>query len=217
MTSKLSQTIILELIAVAVLIGVFAYPLLPAQIASHWNIAGEVNGHMSKFWGIFLLPMIMVAIFIIRFVVLKVDPLTANIDSFKKYYEGFWIFLIVFFLYVYILIIALNLGYRFDLMIALTPAMAALFYMLGVIMGKTKRNWSVGIRTPWTLSSDVVWDRTHQLAGKLFKIAGIVSLLAIFFRGKTLPVVFLIGPVLVASLASAVYSYVVFKQEVASK
>jgi uncharacterized membrane protein len=93
----------------------------------------------------------------------------------------------------------------------LSPAFATLFYYSGVLIENAKRNWFIGIRTPWTLSSDRVWDKTHKIGGKLFKIAGIVALAAVFF--ETAAIFFIIVPVIIVSIYTVVYSYLEYQKE----
>ena len=85
-----------------------------------------------------------------------------------------------------------------------------MFYT-GVVLQKSKRNWIIGIRTPWTLSSDYVWGRTHALGGKLFKISGILSVIGIFFGDYSL--FFVLAPIILASIYLIVYSYLRYREE----
>lgn len=210
MTYKTTNVILLSLIAVAVVISIIAYPELPEKIASHWNAAGTADGYMQKA-GIFLLPFIMAVLFLAYWLIPKIDPLKANIESFRLYYGGFWIFLSLFILYIFSLQIAWNIGWRFNFSNALIPAFAVLWYVIGMVIEKSKRNWFVGIRTPWTLSSDVVWEETHRLGGKLFKIVGVISLLGLFFEGS---VAITSAAILVVtiSLITVIYSYIAFRK-----
>ena len=211
LTPKISAVINLSLVVIAFVTGVVVYPHLPALVASHWNAAGDVNGYLGKFWGVFLLPIIMLGLLGLYLIIPKIDPLKANLKSFRNYYDGLWTLILAFMLYVFGLQLAWNLGARFDFGHALVPALAVLWYVTGVVLGKVKRNWFMGIRTPWTLSSDAVWDKTHAFGGKLFKIAAVISLLGIFFRGG-LVIVMVIVPVLIVAVATVPYSYVVYRK-----
>jgi uncharacterized membrane protein len=211
MTTKTSRLIIILLVIVAFVAGAISYPYLPALIASHWNAIGEVNGYMSKFWGVFLVPVIMLGMFALYLVIPFIDPLKTNLKSFRDYYDGLWALLLVFMLYVFGLQLAWNLGARFDFGRALIPAFAILWYVLGIALGKVKRNWFMGIRTPWTLSSDVVWEKTHALGGKLFQLAAVLSLSGLFFRGG-LVIFTILVPILVVAAVTVTYSYVVYRQ-----
>ena len=74
-----------------------------------------------------------------------------------------------------------------------------------------KRNWFIGIRTPWTLSSERVWDRTHAIGGKLFRLAGVIALGGIIFTG--IAWLFILGPILVISIYLVVYSYLEYRRD----
>ncbi len=134
-----------------------------------------------------------------------------NIQKFKSTYYLFTILVLVFFLYVYLLTILWNTGLRFDMTQVLAPAFGVLFYFTGVLVQKAKRNYFIGIRTPWTLSSEKVWDRTHAIGGKLFKAAGILALLGVFFPRYA--ILFLLIPVLSVALFAVIYSYFIYQKE----
>ncbi len=210
MKTKITNLIFLMLIVAAFVVGIILYPRLPNVIASHWNAAGQVNGYMGKFWGVFLMPVILLVMFVLYLIIPRVDPLKANIDSFRKHYNLFWVLFPVFLLYVYALQLGWNLGLRFNFSTAIVPVFALLWYFLGVIMSKAKRNWFFGIRTPWTLSNDIVWDKTHQLGGLLFKIAALISLLALF--SPSMFVYVIIIPILLIAAITTIYSYLEFKK-----
>ena len=211
MSNKVIKVITILLIAASVLIGLYAYPQLPERVASHWNAAGEVDGYMSRFWGVFILPIILVAMYLLLIFLPRIDPFKKNIESFKQYYNGIILTIIVFLFYVYILSIAANLGWEFNMTLAIIPMMAIFIFVLGALLKKTKRNWFMGIRTPWTLSSDSVWDKTHLLGSKLFMMAGVITIFGIFFPKYTLYLG--IFPLIIAAVVTIIYSYIFFQQE----
>ena len=207
---KRNRIIISVLIAASFIIGLYLYPQMPTNIASHWNARGEVDGYLPKFWGLFLMPMISLAILLLLAVVPKIDPLKENIEKFRKYFDGFILVLIIFLFYIYLLSIAWNLEYRFDFTRYVIPAMGLFFYSLGILLAKAKRNWFIGIRTPWTLSSDEVWDKVHQLGGKLFKANGILALTGLLFPPYV--IYFTLLPAIFVTLFLVIYSYFEFKK-----
>lgn len=204
------ESIILLLILTSFVLGIYFYPKMPDKIASHWNERGEVDGYMTKFWGLFLMPFVSISLLLLFIIIPKIDPLKANIEKFRGYYDRFMVLLIVFFSYIHLLTVAWNLGLRFNLLQFLTPAFAILFYYSGILVENAKRNWFVGIRTPWTLSNEKVWDKTHKIGGKLFKIAGIIALFGIFFINYA--IFFIIIPVLGVTVYSIIYSYVEYQK-----
>jgi len=190
-------------------VGGALFSQMSAQMASHWNAAGEPDGTISRFWGVFLFPIISLGLLGLFLIIPRIDPLRANIQKFKGYYYGFIVVFLVYFLYVYILTLLWNLDLRFDMTRALMPAIGVLFIVIGLMVFKAKRNYFIGIRTPWTLSSDEVWDRTHKLGGRLFIAAGIITaILAVFLSEIAIWV--MLGLVLATALFTIVYSYVIF-------
>jgi uncharacterized membrane protein len=211
MKQKTSFMIILCLVLISFALGIITYPYMPSVVASHWDAAGNVNGYMGKFWGVFLLPVIVLGMAILFLIIPLIDPMKENFKKFRKYFDGFIILILAFMIYVQIITILWNLGYALNFNITLPIGFAILFYYAGILIENSKRNWFVGIRTPWTLSSDNVWNKTHKLGGKLFKIAAVISLLSIFFPRYSLWIVLI--PIISFSIASVVYSYVVFIKE----
>jgi uncharacterized membrane protein len=207
-----AEIIILILLCLSFITAIYFYPLMPDRMASHWNSRGEVNRYLPKFLALFLMPSISLIIFFLYLLIPKIDPLKENIEKFRKYFDRFVILILLFLFYLYLLTIFWNLGMRFNIGKVLAPALAILFYYCGVLTENTKRNWFIGIRTPWTLSSDEVWQKTHKISGRLFKITGIFTFLSLFFETYAL---FLIV-VLVVSIGiySVIYSYIQYRKEV---
>lgn len=206
-----SEIIILGIIVVSSVIGMYFYPRMPGAIASHWSIRGEVDGYMSKFWGLFLMPLISLCLLLLFVLIPKIDPLRANVEKFRNYYDGFIVLMIVFLFYVYLLTIFWNVGLRFNMIQLLAPAFGILFYYCGILIENAKRNWFIGIRTPWTLSSDKVWERTHKIGGRLFKITGVVGLLGVLFHDYAM--LFILMPVLLITAYTVLYSYFEYQKE----
>lgn len=203
---------IISIIILSFVIGIYAYQNIEAdKVSSHWDSNGEVNGYMSKFWGIFLSPLILLGIYLLFLIIPKIDPLKNNIKKFRGYYDLFILIIALFLFYIFILTIITNLGYSFNMTMALMPAMGALFFYIGIIMKKLKRNWFMGIRTPWTLSNDEVWNKTHKLGATLFKIIGVIVILGILFPSKYVIWIILI-PVLASTVWLVLYSYLEYKK-----
>ena len=205
MLTKRENLLNLLMVLTAFALGFFFYPILPEMMASHWNSLGEVDGYIGKFWGTMLMPIIMTLVFLLLAYIPKIDPLKENISKFKKYYGFFKSIVMLFLFYIYVLTLVWNFGFPFNFTVFIVPAFSLLIYMSGVMMGHAKRNYMVGIRTPWTLSSDKVWDKTHLLAGRFFKASAIVALLGIFFPGRAVTLLFL--PVLFSVIFAVVFSY----------
>ena len=120
------------------ILSIYLYPRLPEMIASHWDLNGNVNGYMNKFWGVFMLPIVLTGILILFSLIPKIDPLRKNIEKFRKYFDRFILMIVFFMSYVYILTIAWNLGYRFNMNLMMAPAIGALMFFIGGYWKKQK-------------------------------------------------------------------------------
>jgi len=203
--------IIILIILVSFAVGIYFFPQMPEKMASHWNIRSEVDGYIPKFWGLFLMPIISLGLFLLFLLIPKIDPLKENIKKFKKYFDWFVFLIIVFLFYLYFLTIIWNIGFRFDFVVFSMPAFSLLFYYIGILTENAKRNWFIGIRTPWTLSNDKVWEKTHKIGGKLFKIVGLIALSGIIFPNYAF--LLLIIPAIFSAIYVVVYSYFEYQKE----
>ena len=208
---KKNKIIILGIISLSFIIAIYLYPLMPEKMASHWNIQGEVDAYMSRFWGLFLMPIVSIGLLFLFILIPKIDPLKENIEKFRKYFDGFIVLMIMFLFYIHLLTVFWNIGIRFNMTQLMMPALGILFYYCGILIENAKRNWFIGIRTPWTLSSEVVWDKTHKIGGKLFKIAGMIAFLGIFFPKYA--IFFVIIPVILVAVYTIVYSYFEYQKQ----
>lgn len=212
MKTKTTVVISVAFILLSLLAGILLWNKLPESMASHWNEQDLVNGYMSRFWGVFLMPIITTIMLLMFLVIPNIDPLKANIQEFRDYFNMFIALMIIFMAYIYGLTLAWNLGYNnFRMSTAMLPALGLLFIFTGVMISKAKRNFFIGIRTPWTLSSETVWNETHKLGGKLYIVAGAITLMGIFFPDYAfwLMMVAVIG----ASFFSVIFSYFLYQRE----
>ena len=207
---RFSQTFVIGLILISFLLGIWLYPKLPDTMASHWNISGSVDGTMPKFWGVFILPFVLVAIWLLLTFLPRIDPMRKNAAGFEKPFDLFMVGLVVFLFYIYTLCLIWNFGVNFNMNQAIAPGFALLLFIISVLLEGAKRNWFIGIRTPWTMSSDEVWRKTHKLGAILFKVSAVLALLAMFLPGSL--VFLLLGPILISVVVTVVYSYVIYKK-----
>jgi uncharacterized membrane protein len=187
------------------------YPYMPVLVASHWNAAGQPNGYTSRLWGVLILPIIFLIIAIILLLLPRIDPKRRNIEKFRKYFDYCLIAFAIFFYYLYLLTLIWNVSDNFNLTSALIPALAALFYLLGLFLPHTEPNWTIGIRTPWTLSSEHVWKKTHKVGGLALKICAVIMLLGVIF--PALAIWFIVIPIVITSVVLFVYSYILYRKE----
>jgi len=214
MNTRLTTIIVLVLVLAVTIAGLSLWNRLPDQMASHWNVNDQVDGYMSKFWGVFLMPLITLGMFLLFLVIPNIDPLKANIAQFRDAFNLFIVLIVGFMVYVYALTLLWNLGYtNFGLGKAMMPALGVLFIFIGYMLRKAKRNFFIGIRTPWTHSSDRVWDETHRIGAILFTISGVLALLGSFFGGVT-AFVMLMVPILGSAIFLVIYSYILYQREI---
>jgi uncharacterized membrane protein len=213
MNTRTTTIIVLILIIGATVAGLLLWNQLPEQMASHWNENDQVDGYISRFWGVFMMPLMTLGPFLLFLVIPSVDPLKANIAKFRGVFNLFIVLIVGFMLYVHALTLLWSLGYTgFEMSKAMLPAMGLLFILVGYLMRQSKRNWFIGIRTPWTLSSDYVWDKTHQLGAILFVASGVLAFIGGFFGGMLAFWLFFV-PLMASAIFLVVYSYVLYQRE----
>lgn len=212
MSTKTTVIVSAVLILIVLLAGIFLWSRLPETMASHWNEADQVDDYMGKFWGTFMVPAMMIGLTLLFLAIPAIDPLKKNIREFRGWFNIIIVLFNLFMAFVHGLTLAWNLGHTgFRMSSAMLPAMGLLFVALGLMMRTAKRNYFIGIRTPWTLANDVVWEKTHKLGSKLFIAAGILTMLALFFPDQA--IIILMASILGAALIAIVYSYVAYRQE----
>lgn len=209
MTKKTFALFSLFIVMAMICLVWMLYPNLPDKIATHWGISGTPDGYSAKTFGVWILPIMVFCISLLFMFIPKIDPINKDFKNFSSSYYSFSAFLNIFLFYIFTLMIAWNLGWRFNLGVFMVPALAILWFIIAVVIRKADRNFFFGIRTPWTLSSDLVWQKTHKLGSNLFIVCGIISLLGMF---TNLVFWLTVIPVLVAVITTVIYSYFVFKK-----
>jgi len=208
-----TRTVLIIVLSVGIIMLVASTLLsrqMGANLATHWNAAGEADGYGSNFMGLYLLPVITIVMTAFLLFVPKIDPLKANIESFRSEYNLFVLFFAGFMVYVHSLTLAWNIGLHFSMNTLLIPAFGLFFILTGRMIRKAKRNFFIGIRTPWTLANDEVWGKTHQLGGKLFIVSGLLTAASIIYPPAAIWVLLTTG--IGAAIVSTIYSYVVFRE-----
>lgn len=199
------KIIITSLITLApILIGVLFWDRLPDQIATHFGQGNVPDGWSSKPMAVFGLPLILVALHLFCIFITLNDPKKKNIGR-KILPIIFWMIPIISLL-VNSATYGIALGLKIDIELIVSLLLGLLFIIFGNYMSKIRQNYTVGIRLPWTLSSEDNWDKTHRLAGKLWIVGGVLVLLNIFLKWTG----FLIGILLVIVFVPMVYSYALY-------
>jgi uncharacterized membrane protein len=200
------------LIITAVAASLIAYPRLPETMPTHWNMSGQVDGWSSRIWGAWGLPLAMAVIwFTMRFLP-HIDPRRANYEKFRGAYEALIVAILAFMLALHLVLLMSAMGTVVPMDRVIVAGVGALFIVIGAILPRARSNWFVGIRTPWTLSSEVSWERTHKLGGVLFMAFGAIALIVAAVAPGAVKLV-LLGCGIPMALFLIIYSYVVWKED----
>lgn len=203
-------TVAASFVVLSGIVSLLAAPSLPARLITNWNAAGEPNGTMAKTLALWLFPALTAGLLVLFAVIPRIDPLRENIAAFRSYYDWFVVVFTGYMLLVHAGIVAFNLGYEFDFTALILVGVAGLFYYSGVLLSHAEQNWFIGIRTPWTLSSEEVWARTHALGGRLFKLTALLTLVGLLFGEYA--VYFVLIPALLTAAGTVVYSYYLYER-----
>ena len=209
-TLRKTHIIIIAIVLLSFALSAAFYPRLPNRIASHWNAAGQVDDYMPRFWGAFFIPLINAAVAALLLIIPAIDPLKKNIQKFRNYFDGFIIVILAFMLTVHLWVLLWNVGITMSSNIFMPIGVGLLFIYIGILCPHTRRNWFIGIRTPWTLSSNIVWGKTHKIGGRLFILAGLIAI-----AGAILPkysIFFIIIPIFLITAFVLIYSYVEYRK-----
>jgi uncharacterized membrane protein len=202
----------LVIAAVAVAVSVWAYPQLPPTVATHWNLRGTPDGFSSRAMAVAIIPGVILLMTGLFNVLPRLDPRGEN---YSKFIGTYWLIanaVIVFLLLAHGMIIATGLGYAVKIDRLMPIGVGVLFIVLGNYLTRVEPNWFVGIRTPWTLSSDTVWRKTHRTGGWLMVIGGLVLGIGAFLPpGVFLPL--FVGTIVIVALIPVVQSYILWKRE----
>ncbi len=213
MSTRLTFYIVIGIVVLSLLAGAVVWNQLPEQMASHWDINDQVDGSMPRTWVVFYMLLFSLGLFLLFMVFPLIDPLKANIARFRPLYNLFALMLVFFLVYLWKLTILWNLGFtQFRMSMAILPALGLVFMFIAFVLRRSKRNWFIGIRTPWTLSSDRVWEQTHRIGSILFFFSGILALIGSLADGYAVWFVFV--PIIGSSLFLVVYSYVAYRREI---
>jgi uncharacterized membrane protein len=209
---KLGRSALLNLglVGLAFLAAGAVYPRLPATVPIHWDAGGQANGFAPRAWGAFLMPVVMVGVYLLFTVIPRLSPRGFGVERFGRVYRIFQTAILAFLLLTSVLVSWAGTGAKVPIGRAVYVGVGLLFVVLGNFLGKVTKNFFVGIRTPWTLASDEVWLRTHRLGGKLFVLAGL-GLVVCGLLGVGGP----LAPLAAVALAGgvpAVYSYLLYRR-----
>lgn len=213
MLNKKSEIYNLVLIGCAFLLTIVFYNKLPDLIPIHWNASGEIDGYGPKILGAFMAPVIMIFTWTGMKYLPKIDPRKNNYEKFEKSYSVIVSLLITFFLILHVVTLLAAMGYKVSIDKIVPSIVGILFIVIGNYLPKSKSNYFYGIKTPWTLSSDVSWRKTHRLGGKLFIISGVVIILSSFFLDGNVKIVTVMIAIFATVIVPLIGSYFYAKND----
>ncbi|MFO0957213.1 MAG: DUF1648 domain-containing protein [Isosphaeraceae bacterium] len=195
------------LVAIAWIATAAIYPNLPERLPTHWNARGEVDGYGDRAWAAFAMPAGMAAMLGLFAALPWLSPKRFSVADFRN--TSLQIMLVVLGLFAYMQILTLYTGLKggVDAARALVGGMMLFFAALGNLMGKVRRNFYIGVRTPWTIASERVWNDTHRLAAWTW-VAGGLAGSALAWAGYLIGATVMLAPLV---LVPVVYSFVHYK------
>lgn len=203
------KTLVITLIITVLpcLIGLLLWNQLPDQIPTHFNIRNEADGYSSKPFAVFGLPLIMAAVQSVCAFAMLHDPKRKHIG--EKVINLIHFIVPACSIFVFVLSFGTALGYSINVGIISNLLMAFLFLLIGNYLPKVKQNYTMGFKLPWTLNSEMNWNKTHRLAGWLWMLGGILMLLNVFLQSQLV----LFAVILLSTLIPGIYSFLLYKKE----
>ncbi|MBS1714813.1 MAG: SdpI family protein [Armatimonadetes bacterium] len=196
------------IVLLTVLYTALMYARLPESIATHWDIHGRADQFSPRFWGVVFGPIVQTGMLLLFLVLPSLSPERARLEASGDVYGKVCLTVVAFMGFVQVLIVQSALGMT-DTAKWIVCSVLVLFGYIGNIITKARRNYFMGIRTPWTLESEDVWNRTHRLGGRLMVAGSIVGLVLVFTNA---PLWSVFAVILVASLWPVVYSYLIYRR-----
>ena len=197
-------------ILIALGITAAAWNDIPERVPTHWNVRGEPDGFGSRASGALVLPLTAIAVFVLLRLLPRIDPRRANYDRFAGTYDWLLVLIVGAMVLMHLVTIGVYLGMPIEIERAFPAIIGLLLIGVGNILPRARSNWWIGIRTPWTLSDERVWARTHRLGGYALMAAGGMMLLTAA-APSVFPMWLAIAIAVSAALAPAVYSYFLWR------
>lgn len=199
-------------VAAAGAVSAATYSGLPERVPVHWNLAGEPDRFGSRIEAAWLVPAMMVAVWLVARLLPKIDPRRSSYEKMRATYDFVVNGILTAMLAMHLVVLAAALGYEVPIRRVVPLLLGGFFIAFGNVLPRTRPNWWFGVRTPWTLSNDRVWTRTHRVAGYAMTTAGLVTVAAALLPGRW-PMLVALTVVTVAAFWMVVYSYVAWRQE----
>jgi uncharacterized membrane protein len=207
-----SEIIPLGLIAAMFVLAAVAWPQAPDRIPIHWGLSGEPDNYAGKVFGLFGGPLISLGIYGLILILPRIDPRRKNYELFWSKYLIIRTIIITILACIQVVTFLWAIGTEVNMNVAVPVIVGFLLVLLGNYLGKLRSTWFVGIRSPWTLSSEESWKKTHRLGGWIFVLFGLALVIAAPFQEKW-AFYTLAGIGAAALVFLYVYSYLVWKKD----
>jgi len=202
-------------VAAMLAISVWAWFHLPpgALIPMHWSADGQPDRFASGPFALFVGPAVTALIAMLFWVIPWLEPRRVNIAASAKFYRALWIGVILLLAAAHgeALYATLHPGASTGTIVFATVCL--LIIVVGNYLGKTRSMFLVGIRTPWTLTSEYSWQRTHSLAGKLFMASGALGFVAVITLSTKLAAHIFLYALLLSVVLSVIASYFYWRRD----
>lgn len=185
------------------------YNDLPDQVPVHWNIHGEVDNYGHKSLVTLVMPFLPLAVYVLMTFTPRIDPKRNNYSKFGPTYEKIRTLIVAVMAGIALLPLLAALGHSIDIGLIMRIFLPLMFIGLGNYMGKIRHNYFVGIKVPWTLASEEVWNKTHRLYGKLMVAGGILAL-AGAAAPPTAGFIILMAGIIIPAVIAVIYSYLMY-------
>jgi uncharacterized membrane protein len=213
---NLKTTWLISALVIVLMVGLsaWAWVQLPADasLPVHWNAAGEADRYGGKAEALLLLPAVTIGVLLLFTLIRYIDPLRANIERSGQAYRAVLLGTLFFMAVLHTGAVLSALGYPINVGLLAAPAVGLMFVIMGNYMGKIRRNYMFGVRTPWTLASELSWNKTHRITGKLFVLSGLLTIGATLL-GSTIAFFTMMATILGTVIFAMVYSYLVWKSD----
>ena len=209
MNNKTADILSIAIIILITALTAYVYADLPEQIPTHWNSQGQVDDYTAKPWGAVIFPAMSLAMFLLMKLIPVISPRGFRTDEFRPVVNVFQVTLVAFAAGIGVLTLLEALGYQTPINRLVFAGTGLLLIIIGNFMGKVRKNFFLGIRTPWTLASDEVWSRTHRLGGRMLMLGGAIMLLNAIIQ---LPIHISVLAVVALGLVPVAYSYILYRK-----
>jgi len=204
--------IVLATVALTAAVSVYAYPRLPNPCPIHWNLRGEVDDYGSPLTMAMIAPCVSLGVAVLMAGLPLLGPFRSNFEKFRTTYGRLAVTIMIFFLGLQVVLLRAAATGTVHIGPTLCVLLGLMFAVMGNWMGKIRQNFYIGIRTPWTLANETVWEKTHRLGGKLFVAAGLISTTTGLLAGNTVCFVVLMSSIVGAVGTSVLYSVVEYRK-----